>query len=66
MPLADALARVARYAPAALRATPAAARLPISGKVRVAEANGWLASLPSVLPVRVERQPDGSIDIAHR
>lgn len=66
VPLADALARVARYSPAALRVTPAAARLPISGKVRVAEAHGWLASLPSVLPVRVERQPDGSIDIAHR
>ncbi|MGJ7541937.1 sigma-70 family RNA polymerase sigma factor [Variovorax sp. LT1R16] len=66
VPLADALARVARYSPAALRVTPAAARLPISGKVRVADAHGWLASLPSVLPVRVDRQADGSIEIAHR
>ena len=66
VPLADAVARMARYAQTDLRVAPAAARLPISGKVRVAEAQSWLASLPSVLPVRVDRRQDGSIDIARR
>ncbi|MDP9899468.1 sigma-70 family RNA polymerase sigma factor [Variovorax ginsengisoli] len=66
VPLADALGRMARYSQTELRVAPAAARLPISGKVRVAEAQSWLASLPSVLPVRVDRQQDGSIDIVRR
>jgi transmembrane sensor len=57
---------MARYAQTELRVAPAAARLPISGKVRVADAQSWLASLPSVLPVRVDRRQDGSIDIARR
>ena len=66
VPLADAVARMARYTQTDLRVSPAAARFPISGKVRVAEAQGWLASLPSVLPVRVDRRQDGGIDIARR
>lgn len=66
VPLGEALARVARYAPMALQASPAAAQLPISGTVHVARAQEWLAALPSVLPVRVRREADGSIDIAQR
>ena len=66
VPLGQALARVERYSPAPLRATPAVAHLPISGTVRVADARSWLASLPNVLPVRVQRQADGSIDIDRR
>lgn len=66
VPLAQALARVARYSPAPLHAAPAVAHLPISGTVRVADARSWIASLPNVLPVRVQRQADGSIDIDRR
>lgn len=66
VPLAEAVGRMARYTQTELRVAPSAARLPISGKVRVAEAQSWLASLPSVLPVRVDRRQDGSIDIARR
>jgi len=66
VPLEQALARVARYSPAALRATPAVAHLTISGTVRVADASSWLASLPNVLPVRVSRQADGSLEIDQR
>jgi transmembrane sensor len=66
VPLAEVVQRMARYSQTELRVAPAAAHLPISGKVRVAEAQSWLASLPSVLPVRVDRQQDGSIVIARR
>jgi ferric-dicitrate binding protein FerR (iron transport regulator) len=66
VPLADVLARLERYSPAALRATPAAAGLPVGGTVRVADARGWLASLPSVLPVRVSRLPNGDIEVDRR
>ena len=64
--LDQALARVARYSPAPLRATPAVAHLPISGTVRIVDARGWIASLPNVLPVRVIRHPDGSMEIDRR
>lgn len=66
VPLGQALARVARYSPAPLQATPAAAQLPISGTVRIADARGWIASLPNVLPVRVIRQADGRMEIDRR
>ena len=66
VPLGQALARVERYSPAPLRATPAVAQLPISGTVRVADARGWIGSLANVLPVRVHRQADGSLEIDRR
>lgn len=66
VPLDQALARVARYSPARLQATSAVAHLPISGTVRIADARGWIASLPNVLPVRVIRHPDGSMEIDRR
>lgn len=66
VPLSEALARVARYSPNTLRASPAAAALPISGTVRVAEARSWLRSLPSVLPVRLKALPDGGLEIDRR
>jgi RNA polymerase sigma factor (sigma-70 family) len=66
VPLGQALARVERYSPAPLHATPAAAGLPISGTVRVAQARSWIASLPNVLPVRVIRHADGSTEIDRR
>lgn len=66
VPLADALARVQRYALVPLRAAPAVAGLRISGKLRVADAQDWLASLPRVLPVRLRPLPDGGVEIAAR
>jgi ferric-dicitrate binding protein FerR (iron transport regulator) len=34
--------------------------------VRVADARGWIGSLANVLPVRVHRQADGSLEIDRR
>ncbi|HVR48422.1 MAG TPA: FecR domain-containing protein, partial [Pseudorhodoferax sp.] len=65
-PLHEALARLARYAPHALTATPAAAQLPVSGRVRIAQARAWLNALPQVLPVRVREREGGAIEVALR
>ena len=66
VPLAQVLARIQRYSAASLRATPSAASLPISGTVHVTQAQGWLKSLPGVLPVRINALADGSIEVARR
>lgn len=66
VPLAQVLARIQRYSAASLRATPSAASLPISGTVHVTQAQGWLKSLPGVLPVRINTLADGSIEVARR
>lgn len=58
-PLGEALARLSRYTPFVLQATPAAAALPVSGRVRIARAAVWLQALPHALPVRVEPLADG-------
>lgn len=63
-PLGEALARLSRYAPFALEATPAAAVLPVSGRVRIARANAWLQALPQALPVRVEPLQGGGWRVA--
>lgn len=65
-PLHEALARLARYAPYALKATPAAAQLPVSGRVRIAQARAWLDALPQVLPVRVREGAGGAVEIGLR
>ena len=64
--LGEALARLARYTPYALTATPAAAALPLSGRVRIARARAWLEALPQALPVRVRTLPDGGVQLALR
>lgn len=66
VPLAQVLARIQRYSATSLRATPAVASLPISGTVHVTQAQGWLKSLPGVLPVRINTLADGSIEVARR
>ncbi len=66
MPLAEALARVQRYSATRLVAAPSAARLRISGELRVADARDWLASLPRVLPVRLQPLADGGVEVAAR
>ena len=62
--LGEALARLSRYAPFDLQATPEAARLPLSGRVRIATAHAWVRALPHALPVQVRRQADGGLLVA--
>lgn len=59
--LGEALQRLSRYAAFALEATPEAARLPLSGRVRIAQAQAWVRALPQALPVQVRQQPDGGL-----
>lgn len=64
--LGEALARLSRYAPFTLSATPEAARLPLSGRVSISAAHAWVRALPRAMPVRVSRQPDGGLMVALR
>ena len=62
--LGEALQRLSRYAPFTLAATPEAARLPLSGRVRIAQARAWVRALPRALPVQVRQQADGGLLVA--
>ncbi|CAB5716252.1 Probable RNA polymerase sigma factor fecI [Delftia tsuruhatensis] len=64
--LGEALARLSRYAPFTLSATPEAARLPLSGRVSIGAAHAWVRALPRAMPVQVSRQPDGGLVVALR
>lgn len=66
VPLRTALARLQRYTGTSLRASDEAARLAVSGRLRVADAEDWLAALPLVLPVRVRREDGGGIEVSLR
>jgi RNA polymerase sigma factor (sigma-70 family) len=60
VPLAEAVARLARYSPVALRVAPEAADLTVFGRVRIAEAGAWLRLLPASLPVTVREDGRGA------
>ena len=62
--LGEVLQRLSRYASFTLEATPEAARLPLSGRVRIAQAQAWVLALPRVLPVQVRSQADGGLLVA--
>lgn len=62
-PLGQALERLQRYSTVPLSATGAAARLPVSGLVRIANAQAWLRALPLALPVRLAPQNDGGMRV---
>ena len=62
-PLALALARLQRYSAAPIWATGAAADLPVSGRVRIAQAQAWMHALPLALPVQLHPQADGGMRI---
>lgn len=64
--LGQAIERLSRYASFAIVATPEAARLPLSGRVRIGEAQAWLQALPRALPVQVQQQSDGSLLLSRR
>ncbi len=59
-PLRDALQRLDRYGGAPVTVDARVAALPVSGQVRIAQAQDWLLALPAVLPVRVERSAQGT------
>jgi len=63
-PLGQALARLSRYTRADLQATPGAARLPLSGRVRIAQAGAWLDALPRAMPVQLQRRAGGDVRVA--
>lgn len=65
-PLAEVAQRIARYRPGPLRVAPEVAALPVSGEVRIAQADEWLHLLPKLLPVRVRSQSDGALDVLQR
>jgi transmembrane sensor len=54
MRLAEFATELARYRPGIIRCAPAVADLKISGAFQVRDTNALLASLPSMLPVKVE------------
>lgn len=58
-PLGDAVQRLTRYTDAAVTVAPEVEALPVSGQVRISQAQDWLAALPAALPVRVSRRGDG-------
>jgi len=65
-PLADVVAKVARYAPFELRTAASASGLQISGSLRIAQAHDWLTALPRVLPVQLIKLPNGGLEVARR
>lgn len=62
-PLAAAMRRLARYHARPIQVDRAVARLPVLGRVQIAEAMAWLRLLPASLPVRVTVLPDGAVAI---
>ncbi|MEN2384205.1 sigma-70 family RNA polymerase sigma factor [Comamonas sp. A7-5] len=62
--LGEALQRLGRYASFELQVTPGAACLPLSGRVRIAQAHAWVSALPRALPVQVRQQPGGGLVLA--
>lgn len=59
-PLREALLRLDRYGGTPVTVDARVAALPVSGQVRIAQAQDWLQALPAVLPVRVERSAPGA------
>lgn len=66
VPLAAAVARLARYSRHALHVSPDAAGLVLLARVRLARTAEWLELLPRHLPVRLDPQEDGSLLIRRR
>ena len=63
-PLSEALARFARYHGVGLAATPAAAQLRLGGRYSLDDLDGFLTALEEVLPVRVSRGLNGTVQVA--
>jgi transmembrane sensor len=61
--LAEALARFARYHGRGITAAPGAAELKLGGRFSLDDLDGFLADLENVLPVRVTRSLNGTIQV---
>jgi transmembrane sensor len=66
VPLHEALGQFARYHDRKITATPEAATLRIGGRFSLGDLDGFLAALQELLPVKVTRQPDGSVEVGLR
>ncbi|MDH1011075.1 FecR domain-containing protein [Pseudomonas nicosulfuronedens] len=66
-PLQDVLADIQRYRAAPIRlGDPRVAGLRVSGEFDSRAVESLIDLLPSILPVRVSRQPDGSVEVSAR
>ncbi|TDS76695.1 sigma-70 family RNA polymerase sigma factor [Comamonas sp. JUb58] len=65
-PLGQVIERLGRYSTRKLQIDEGAAQLPISGHVRIVQAERWLRSLPQLAPVQVKAQADGGLQISRR
>jgi transmembrane sensor len=68
VPLRAALARFARYHGRGITATAATADMRVGGRYSLDDLDGFLASLPDILPVPVlvTRSPDGTVQVSLR
>jgi transmembrane sensor len=66
VPLRTALARFARYHGRGITATAAAAEKRVGGRYSLDDLDGFLAALEDVLPVRVTRRLDGTVQVSLR
>lgn len=66
VPLHEALARFARYHGCKITAAQDAANLPVGARFSLDDLDGFFAALPEVLPVKVTRNPDGSVVVGLR
>jgi len=64
VPLSEALARFARYHGQGITATPEAAQLRVGGRFSLDDLNVFLTTLEEVLPVRVSRGLNGTVQVA--
>jgi transmembrane sensor len=64
--LHDALAQFARYHGQPFIAAPEAAELKIGGRFSLDDADGFLKALPDILPVQVNRDPTGGVQVTVR
>jgi transmembrane sensor len=65
-PLAQVAERLNRYRQQPVQVDAAVAALPVSGEIRIAQAEEWLRLLPRVLPVRVQRNGQGGVQLSAR
>ncbi len=65
-PLASVVERVGRYADHPIRVAPEAANLRVSGVFQTSDVDGFVSSITAYLPVRADRQPDGSVELERR
>ena len=64
VPLNEALARFARYHGQGITASPEAANLRVGGRFSLDDLNGFLTTLEDILPVRVSRGLNGTVQVA--